>query len=282
MTHTIFTAWLFAAMLSQVPATRYGERVPVTEQRYAYEDPEARKARYRAFASDLATVIEEDGALPMMTRRQTGALMLAIAIKESSLSRDVDLGAGRHGVGDNGRSWCSMQIQAGLEKDGGTVPSVHPVVKTWTGRDLVRDRTKCFRAARQILKAAMGFCKDQKGPDKLSAYTTGTCQDDEAKAHHRWDLAIKLLRRPVPTEAEATALLDGAPKPAPAGQPPAPAARAEGPSKVAEAPLGSHPSARPAPAGTWGLCTGPSPTRDARTQSIRGDRAPPHENGDAT
>jgi len=225
----LLMGWAVAVMLGFSPLPKTGvkwqEDQTVFERRHMAESGADKIVRFRSIANDLVDVIVEDGALPGMTKRQSMALMLAIMSYESSFFRDVDFGIGK-GVGDNGRSYCLMQLQvnessAPISPDGkkvlslGTMQVRHDVMKTWTGRDVVADRKKCFRAGRMILARGMGECKDQKAGDKLSAYATGHCQDNEPKSRLRWARFEQIMRKKVPTIEEAMKLLGREEEPAP-------------------------------------------------------------------
>lgn len=188
------------------------------ESTEALESAADGEARYKQIAEDLAEVVESEKPLfgGPLGRQKTAALMLSIQFFESGFRRDVDLGIGKFGRGDFGRSWCLNQIQTG--KMPGTVPIDHPEMSKWTGEDLVKDRKKCFRAGLEILRRSMAMCKsatvkkggwytvivDKKpvrmkaeedtvvpltGGHRLSGYTTGKCQYGEPAAVARWEFA---------------------------------------------------------------------------------------------
>ena len=217
----ILAGWAMSVMLGLSPLPKQGNRwqedQTVAERRHAPETAADKLTRFRSIATDLVEVISEDGALPGMTKRQSMSVMLSIMSYESSFFRDVDLGQGR-GVGDQGRSWCLMQLQVNestapvLENGkrdfgGGTIMIKHDVMGKWTGRDLVQDRKKCLRAGRAVLVRAMAECHDQKASDKLSAYATGSCKNNEPKSASRWDRSILIMKKRVPKLDEALKLL---------------------------------------------------------------------------
>jgi hypothetical protein len=122
--------------------------------------------RYESIARDAATVALDPDEAPLFDgpdgRTRTALLMLSVASFESGYRKRVDEGRGR---GDNGRSFCLMQIRVGTgaTKEG------------WTGPDLVEDRTRCFRAALHILRKSFGICHSLPVEDRLSAYASGSC-----------------------------------------------------------------------------------------------------------
>jgi hypothetical protein len=73
------------------------------------------RARYELIANSvLATVAREKPVFSGKRGRiRTAALLLSISMFESSYRKDVDMNLGKQGRGDNGRSWCLMQVQLG-------------------------------------------------------------------------------------------------------------------------------------------------------------------------
>jgi hypothetical protein len=149
-------AYLVAAMVGWVPV-------------YAQPDHETRDEvidRYESIARDAATVALDPDETPLFDgpdgRARTALLMLSVASFESGYRKRVDDGRGR---GDNGHSFCLMQIRVGT---GATREG-------WTGPDLVEDRTRCFRAALHILRTSFGICHSAPLEDRLSAYASGSC-----------------------------------------------------------------------------------------------------------
>lgn len=243
----LLAGWAMSVMLGFSPlpakANRWQEDQTVFERRHAPESSADKLVRFRSIATDLVDVISEDGALPGMTKRQSMSVMLAIMSYESSFFRDVDFGEGK-GVGDQGRSWCLMQLQVNestapvLENGkrdfgGGTIMIKHDVMGKWTGRDLVQDRKKCLRAGRAVLVRAMAECRDQKASDKLSAYATGSCKNNEPKSASRWDRSVVIMKKRVPKLDEALKLLgrEGEDKEPAEAEPTKPEAPADPPSQ---------------------------------------------------
>lgn len=152
-------SYLVAAMVAWVPPLAHA---PV-------ESAANVRARYESIAHDLASVVLDEGELPLFSgrdgRTETALLMLSVASFESSFRKSVDDGIGR---GDGGRSYCLMQIHVG---DGITREG-------WTGRQLIEDRRRCFRAALHILHSSFGACHALPLEDRLSAYGTGHCVSD--------------------------------------------------------------------------------------------------------
>ncbi len=146
--------YLIAAMTAWVPI------------RAQPESQEETMARYESIARDVAAVAFDEAEEPLFPgpdgRTHTALFMLSIASYESSYRKKVDQGIGR---GDNGHSYCLMQIRVG---DGTTREG-------WTGRQLVTDRKMCFRSALHILHGSFNVCRRLPIEDRMSAYATGHC-----------------------------------------------------------------------------------------------------------
>ncbi len=152
------TTWLVGAMMAWVPPQRDVDRT-----------------RYEAIANDLVSVVYDEQEQPAFTgdagRAKTALLMASIASFESGYRADVDDG---RTTGDHGRSYCLMQVQV-----------VGKTSEGWTGRDLVTDRTKCFRAALKRIRISFDWCKDHALEDRLAGYTSGLCRDGEHLSRDR-------------------------------------------------------------------------------------------------
>jgi hypothetical protein len=154
-------AWLVGAMMAFSP--------PIVKT-------PAEQARYEAIARDLAAVTFDANEKPAFEgedgRAKTALLMAAIASFESGYRADVDDGRTR---GDHGNSWCLMQVRViGKTREG------------YTGEDLVKDRTKCFRVALRLIRQSFAWCKTLPIEDRLAAYTVGVCKENEPLARNRF------------------------------------------------------------------------------------------------
>jgi hypothetical protein len=164
------TTWLVGAMLAWVPPQRDVDRT-----------------RYESIAQDFVSVAYDEHEQPAFVgdggRAKTALLMAAIASFESGYRADVDDG---RTTGDHGRSYCLMQVQV-----------VGKTSEGWTGRDLVTDRTKCFRAALKRIRISFDWCKDHALEDRLAGYTSGTCSDGEHLSRDRvWRAKAYWARTP--------------------------------------------------------------------------------------
>ncbi len=163
--------YLVAAMVAWIPL--YAQ--------HAEESPEQAHARYESIARDVAAVALDENETPLFgsgaaSRAETALLMLSVASFESSYRKSVDDGIGR---GDGGRSYCLMQVSVG---DGFTREG-------WSGRELIADRTRCFRAALHVLQRSFGMCHSYPLEDRLSAYATGRCMLDVRVSRSRVERA---------------------------------------------------------------------------------------------
>jgi hypothetical protein len=93
----------------------------------------------------------------------------SIVYYESHLARNVDYGLGKWGRGDYGGSWCLMQLNLGRGRDG---DSADRTAEGWSGKDLVADRAKCFRAGLRRLRQSWGC---GAGAERLTVYASGRC-----------------------------------------------------------------------------------------------------------
>ena len=169
-------AYLLAAMMAWSP---------LAEHEY-YESREETFARYVAIATSVAKVALDPAEAPLFGgpdgRMETGLFMTSVAFYESGgFRRDVELGLGKHGRGDGGRSWCLMQVNIGR----GTTE------ERWSGPELVNDRDKCFRAGLHRMRQSFEHCTEQTFLDRLSGYTDGHCRDGADAAHRRTKRAVQ-------------------------------------------------------------------------------------------
>lgn len=203
----VFQAWILALLLLLSPPEKRADfqkntsRVLPAEQR---ETTEEGRARYAEIARDLTAVLFEEETKPLFKgkrgREHTAAVVLAVAHMESGFRKDVDLGAGKLGRGDHGRSWCLLQVQAGVT---GTVPSGNDVTRAYTGKDLVADRKKCFRAGLEMLRQSLSACKDAPLKDRLAVYASGSCDKGLAESRLRMALAGRITKLlPFPEQVE--------------------------------------------------------------------------------
>ncbi len=209
----VFQAWVLALLLLLSPPakrTAWQQHAAAAQRKIPTEQLETTaegEARYAAIAADLTAVVYDPETKPLFAgkrgRERTAAIVLAVAHMESGFRVDVDLGAGKLGRGDHGRSWCLMQIQAGVT---GTVPSGNETTATYTGKDLVTDRKKCFRAGIEMLRLSLGACPGQAMKHRLSTYASGKCELGLVESELRMALAGRITKLlPFPEQVPASA-----------------------------------------------------------------------------
>jgi len=156
MTIDALAAWLLTAMAAWNPPADHRE------------GEEAATERYSSIAHDVAEVVLDSNEEPLFDgpsgRPQTALLLAAVASFESGFRREVDLGTIR---GDNGRSWCILQVQV-----------FGRTAEQWTGKELVEDRTRCLRAGLHRMHDSFEACKRLPQVQRLSGYTRGHCGPD--------------------------------------------------------------------------------------------------------
>jgi hypothetical protein len=170
-------AWAVAFMIAVAPPGRPGSK----------EAPDDGAARYREIAAAAARVAYDPEATPLfggsMGRARTLALLLSVANYESGFLRHVDFGIGSRARGDSGQSWCLMQIKVGTGR----------TAEGWTGRDLVADRERCFRAGLAIMRRSFQACRNNSPTEMLDAYTSGSCDRGQMESRRRVEGAMKWM-----------------------------------------------------------------------------------------
>ena len=157
--------WLVAAMLAFAPPAN-ARKFPGWE-----ETPDEARARYTLLARAIEeAVLASNGS--GYSDKAEAALLLALALKESDLARDVDVGP-CYRVGawkkrcDGGTSFSVWQLKAYRTSDGTRV----------TGAMIQADRTLAAKKALALALGSLGQCKKLPESDRLSAYVRGTCQE---------------------------------------------------------------------------------------------------------
>lgn len=155
--------------------------------------------RYWSIAQDIAAAAEEVPATPGgLTDQQEAALLLALAIGESGLSRDVDVGpCYRKGRlwrrCDSGTSYTIWQLKPGIV-DG----------KVRAGKELQADRRLAARLALRRARGSLGQCRALEAHDRLAAYGAGRCIAGIESVRERYRLfqRVRDYMRPLPAAKE--------------------------------------------------------------------------------
>jgi hypothetical protein len=172
------STWIFTVIMALAN--------PEKVAKHSTESVEEMTARYHSIAEDMANVIETSEPVFKSDNHKfkTAAVLSALALYESGFRKSVDNGEVR---GDDGRSWCLMQINIGK----GNVPVGTDEMKKWKGKDLVEDRKKCFKVGLEMARRSINSC----AVNPLSVYGSGECLKKEPKSRKRWDAAMRILDR---------------------------------------------------------------------------------------
>lgn len=146
---------------------------------HAQETREEALVRYGEIANDLLAAVYDPDVKPLFSgplgRARTISLMLGVMFWETGFRRDVDFGLGKHARGDNGRSWCLMQINIGSGK----------TASGFTGEDLVKNRRACFQEGLRVIRGSFSACRRLPLEHRLSAYASGSCDKGRDKSRQR-------------------------------------------------------------------------------------------------
>lgn len=180
MTAETLTAIVLSWAMRELPPDRYAALPTYPEAR---ETAEERAERYAEIARDISDVVLEDRPQASPTaRRRTAALLFSIAIHESGLARDVDLGPcapARLKIGgcDGGRAVSLWQVQ---------------------NHDLPT-RKDAARTALRLARRSLTACRHLPTRYQLAAYASGTCISEKGRARSAeiWKIFERVTRDPV-------------------------------------------------------------------------------------
>lgn len=167
--------WTLAALLQFAPLSRH-ERAP-----WADASPEAALSRYRSIAEAIVEQCED-----RREPRPCAALLVALAVGESGLARDADVGpCYRRGVHrtrcDSGRAASVWQVQPHGRDDAGPI----------TVARLFASRSLAARFALRVAWGSLSRCRDLPEEDRLAALgglgPDGRCRPSRS-ARARWRL----------------------------------------------------------------------------------------------
>lgn len=180
MTTEMLTVLVLAWAHRELPPERYALFPTYPE---AQETAKERTDRYQEIAQDIAEVVSEGQNTPATSRRYTASLLFAIAIHESGLAKDVDVGPCaperlKKGGCDGGRAASLWQIQ------GYDVPT----------------RRDAARIALRLARRSLMVCRDLPPPERLAAYAAGNCASKMGRfrSSEIYSLQKRLLATPVP------------------------------------------------------------------------------------
>lgn len=176
-------AWLVSAMMAWSPV---GQKHRAPENKETVEET---TQRYNAIARATVDVAYDPLRAPLVreeeyARAKTALLLLAVASYESGFLRGVDLGLGKKGRGDYGRSHCMMQINLGRNRTDTSVLT-KLIGEEWSGNDLVEDRVKCFTAGHVLISKSLNACRQLPFHHRLAAYASGSCEGGHQESRLR-------------------------------------------------------------------------------------------------
>lgn len=160
MTAAALSALVFAWLCHSVPPDRVR-----TVRPEAAETIDARRERYHAIADDIAAAVLAD---PEADQRKAAALLVAIAVHESALAKDVDapdchVALIRRGGCDGGRARSLWQLQG-----------VRPA-----------DRREAAALALKAARRSLGACRALSVDARLAVYAAGVCTSSAGQAQSR-------------------------------------------------------------------------------------------------
>lgn len=209
--------WIVGFMTRHAPPGRETYYVEAQETK---EDAEK---RYRSIAEDLVEVVYNPANKPLFGgskgRSRTISILLGIMLYESGFGRNVDFGVGKFARGDNGRSWCLMQMNVGKGrtwKDAGGWNIKHDrpwrygdkaedIVLGSTGPEMVEDRRKCFTEGLRLIRISFRSCRNYPLKERLRVYASGSCKSGAKGSRIRMTAAIKFFDQ---TRAERKKFVD--------------------------------------------------------------------------
>jgi hypothetical protein len=193
--------WIVSFMISFTPP---GGTVNVVE---AQETKQEAIIRYESIADDIIEVVYNPDNKPIFDgpqgRTRTVTVMLGIMAMESRFYRHIDYGIGAGSRGDNGRSWCLMQVMAG--KTGRTAnwnyiqdrppywnDPIGEIRRGYTGLEMVNNRQLCLSEGLRIAKWSFSKCNKRNILDRLRVYASGSCKKGGEASAERMKLAENL------------------------------------------------------------------------------------------
>ena len=174
--------WLFQLAMRAAPPTLAWK--PPTGP-HANETPKEREARYRVIAHDIYVVAFTVKNKPIhgFNRLHTAGFMMGMAIGESALSPDADMGPCFHGGAhwrrcDSGRAVGILQVWVYGNQE-----------RYWKDRQLLLTR------GLRDLRASFGSCHHLPKEERLAVVGAGTCESVVGRrvSRRRWKLIQRVL-----------------------------------------------------------------------------------------
>ena len=185
-------AWIVGIIISVSPPGIQPSlpKYKVTEKTYITESRESEQealARYNSIAEDLVEVMYDPKTQPLFKdpdgRSHSLAVVLGIMKHESGgFRKDVDLAIGPRSRGDNGASWCMMQINIGKgrtqqwnfvqNREPRWGDPVNELEEGRYGFELIKDRKLCITEGYKLVTRS--FKAGTQLKDKLRIYASGS------------------------------------------------------------------------------------------------------------
>lgn len=194
-------AWILAFMVAVAPP---GRKTFYTE---AQETQEEALARYQDIAKDIVEVVYNPNTKTLFGgaygRSRTVSVILSIILHESGFMKNVDYGVGKYAKGDQGKSWCLMQLNIGAGRTiRWNVKDDRPprwgddpkdISLGYMGPELVADRQLCIREGLKFLRMSFSSCRGKQLPlnQRLRVYVSGSCASGAEGSAARMDTAIR-------------------------------------------------------------------------------------------
>lgn len=200
-------AWILSFMVSVAPPGR---------TMYHSEAQETKKealVRYEDIAKDVIEVVYDPKTKPLFGgkwgRARTASLILSIMLHESAFAKNVDYGVGKYARGDQGRSWCLMQMNVGKGRAwsrGGGYNIKHDrpwrygdkpedIVQGASGPEMVKDRRKCITEGLRLIRISFRSCRSRPLKERLNVYASGNCKYGSQGSRVRMTTAIKFFEQ---------------------------------------------------------------------------------------
>lgn len=179
--------WIVGFMVKHAPPGRKTYYVD------AQETKDEALERYHSIARDIIEVVYNPETTPLFGgaygRARTVTVILGIMLFESGFGRHVDFGVGKFARGDNGKSYCLMQMNVGQGRawsnaGGWNIKKDRPwrygdkaedLVQGASGPEMVADRRKCITEGLRLLKISFHSCRGVPLKEKLLVYASGKC-----------------------------------------------------------------------------------------------------------
>lgn len=199
-------AWIMSFMTKHAPP---GRKTYYVE---AQETKEVALKRYKSIASDIVEVIYNKTTKPIFKgangRARTISIVLGIMLFESGFGRNVDFGVGKFARGDNGNSWCLMQLNVGKGRPwtrAGGWNIVHERPWRWgdkkedlipgaSGSEMVKDRRLCITEGLRLVRLSFRSCIRRPFKERLNVYASGRCTAGQKGSRIRMTAAIKMYK----------------------------------------------------------------------------------------